>query len=106
MWTLVDLRKAYDRIDRNFLIYAMQRKGISGKFLATVQAMLQTIEQIPKIGHILLSSILKDTGLKYRHYLSPLELGDVKDIFCSKYDPVHLFPDITLSVIYYQLLMI
>ena len=32
---LVDLRKAYDQIDRKLLIYKLRQRGISGKFLAT-----------------------------------------------------------------------
>ena len=56
--------------------------------------MLQTIEQIPKIGHILLPSIQGDN-------LNLLELNlfvdDVKDNFDSKCDSVQLFPDITIS---------
>ena len=71
---LVDLRKANDKIDRNFLIYKMQRKGILGKFLTTVQVMLQNIEEIPNIGHTLLTSILTYTGLKQGDNLSPFSL--------------------------------
>ena len=98
---LVDLRKAYDRINRNFLIYKMQRRSIPGKFLATVQAMLQNVKRILKIVHILLPSILTYTGLKQGDNLSPLEFNlffdDLKDIFDSKCDPVQLFSDITIS---------
>ena len=36
---LVDLRKAYDRIDRKLLIYKLRQRGISGKFLATLEGM-------------------------------------------------------------------
>ena len=69
----VDLRKAYDRIDRMLLIYKLRQRGISGKFLATLEAMLQNIELIPKTGDSLLPSILICMGLKQGDSLSPPE---------------------------------
>ena len=51
---LVDLRKAYDLTDKKLLIYKLLKRQISDKFLATLEAMLQNIELIPKIGHGLL----------------------------------------------------
>ena len=71
---LVDVRKAYDRIDRKLLINKLQR-GISCKFLATLKATLQNIELIPKIGHSLLPSILTCMGAKQGDSLSPLEFN-------------------------------
>ena len=82
---LVDLQKAYDRLDRKLLIYKLHQRGISGKFLATLEAMLQNIQLIPKIGLSLLPSILTCMGLKQGDNLSPLEfnffLDDIREIF-------------------------
>ena len=60
--------------DRKLLIYELRERGISGKFLATLEAMLQNIELIPNIGHSLLSSILTCLDLEQGDSLSPLEI--------------------------------
>ena len=87
---LVDLRKAYDRVDKKSLIYKLRQRGISGKFLATLEAMLQNIELIPKIGHSLLPGIIICMGPKQGDNLSPLEFNfffdDVREIFDEKCD--------------------
>ena len=101
---LVDLRTAYNRIDRKILIYKLRQRGISGKFLATLEAMLQNIELIPKTGHSLLPSILNCMGLKQGDNLSPLEFNfffdDIRKMFDEKCDSPRPFPGI---VLYYYL---
>ena len=45
----IDLRKAYDKIDREALIFKLKSKGFSGKFLMSIVALLNNVLQIPKI---------------------------------------------------------
>ena len=53
----VDLEKAYDRVNRKFMVYKLKRKGLSGKFLKIIEAMINNIIQIPKINGRLLPPI-------------------------------------------------
>ena len=46
----VDLEKAYDKVNRNFMIDKLKVKGFTGKFLKIIEAMLNNIVQIPKIN--------------------------------------------------------
>ena len=59
-----------------------------------MEAMLQNIELIPKIGHSLLLSILTCMVLKQGDNLSPLKSNfffDVREIFDEKCDPLDRF---------------
>ena len=60
----VDLRKAFDTVNRKALINKLYKKGITGKFLKSIKTMHAVIEQKPKINHLLLPTIVSDLGLK------------------------------------------
>ena len=55
----VDLKKGYDKIDRQALIFKLRKKGIGGKYLMSIKAMIENVVQIPKINAILLYLIVK-----------------------------------------------
>ena len=54
----VDLKKAYDKVNKKFMINKLRNKGFSGKFLKIIEAMLNNVTQIPKINGYFLSPIL------------------------------------------------
>ena len=61
----VDLKKAYDKIDRQALTFKLRKKkGIGGKYLMSIKAMIENVVQIPKINGKLLQPIITSTGLK------------------------------------------
>ena len=60
----VDLKKAYDKIDRQALIFKLKRKGIGGKYPMSIKAMIENVVQIPKINGKFLPPIITSTGLK------------------------------------------
>ena len=60
----VDLRKAYDTVNRKALINKLYKKGITGKFLKSIKAMHTVIEEKPKINQLLLPTIISGLGLK------------------------------------------
>ena len=68
----VDLKKAYDRVNRKFMINKLKDKGFSGKFLKIIEAMLDNIIRIPKINNYLLLPIVTTLGLKQGDNLSPV----------------------------------
>ena len=45
----VDLKKAYDKINRQALIFKLKKRGFSGKYLMSIKAMVENVVQIPKI---------------------------------------------------------
>ena len=68
----IDLKKAYDKINREVLILKLKSKGFSGKFLMSVVALVNNVLQIPKINGKLLPTIVTSTGLKQGDNLSPI----------------------------------
>ena len=64
----VDLKKAYDKVNRKFTISKLRNKGFSGKFLKIFEAMLNSVTQIPKINGYFLSPILTTQGLVLVQY--------------------------------------
>ena len=90
----VDLKKAYDKINRQALIFKLKKRGFSGKYLMSIKAMVENVVQIPKINGKLLPLTVTSTGLKQGDNLSPILFDiffdDVDDIFNSECDPVIL----------------
>ena len=88
----VDLRKAYDTVNCGALISKLYNKGITGKFLKNIRAMLQEVQQKLKIDGHILPTMISEVGLKQGDNLSPIELDlffdDVGDIFDDACDPV------------------
>ena len=66
----VDLEKAYDKVNRNFMINKLRAKGFKGNFLKIIEAMLNNIVQIPK--SYFLSPVVTTLGLKQGDNLSPI----------------------------------
>ena len=67
----IDLKKAYDKINREALIFKLKSKGFSGKFLMSIVALVNNVLQIPKINGKLLPPIVTSTGLKQGENLRP-----------------------------------
>ena len=97
----VDLKKAYDKVNRKFMINKLRNKGFSGKFLKFIEAMLDNVTQIPKINGYFLSPILTTQGLKQGDNLSPILFDiffdDTEDIFDENCDPVSLSDDLSIN---------
>ena len=68
----IDLKKAYDKVNRNALLCKLRSKGFSGKFLNIIKAMLINVVQVPKINGKLLSQIVTKVGLKQGDNRSPI----------------------------------
>ena len=101
----VDLKKAYDKVNRKFMINKLRNKGFSGKFLKIIEAMLNNVTQIPKINGYFLSPILTTQGLKQGDNLSPILFDiffdDIEDIFDENCDPVSLSDDLSINHLLY-----
>ena len=69
----VDLRKAYDTVNRGALISELYNKGIAGKFLKNRTVMLQEVQQKLKIDGHILQTMISEIGLKQGDNLSPIE---------------------------------
>ena len=97
----IDLRKAYDTINRKALIKKLYDKGISGKFLKSIKAMHTTVEQRAKINNQILPTITSVLGLKQGDNLSPIEFNlffdDVSEIFDESCDPLPIEEEKKLS---------
>ena len=101
----IDLKKAYDKINRDALIFKLKSKGFSGKFLMSIVALVNNVLQIPKINGKLLPPIVTSTGLKQGDNLSPILFDiffdDVELIFDSKCEPVVLSDELSLNHLLY-----
>ena len=101
----VDLKKAYDKVNRKFMIDKLRNKGFSGKFLKIIEAMLNNVTQIPKINGYFLSPILTTVGLKQGDNLSPILFDiffdDVEEIFDEYCVPVSLSGDLSINHLLY-----
>ena len=101
----IDLKKAYDKINRDALIFKLKRKGFSGKFLMSIVALVNNVLQIPKINGKLLPPIVTSTGLKQGDNLSPILFDiffdDVELIFDSKCEPVVSSDELSLNHLLY-----
>ena len=101
----VDLKKAYDKIDRQVLIFKLRKKGIGGKYLMSIKAMIENVVQIPKINGKLLQSIITSTGLKQGDNLSSILFNiffdDVDQIFDSQCNPAIFNSEISLNHLLY-----
>ena len=101
----VDLKKAYDKVNRKFMIDKLRNKGFSGKFLKIIEAMLNNVTQIPKINGHFLSPILTTVGLKQGDNLSPILFDiffdDVEEIFDEYCVLVSLSDDLFINHILY-----
>ena len=80
----VDLKKAYDKINRQALIFKLKKRGFSGKYLMCIKAMVENVVQIPKINGKLLPPTATSTGLKQDDNLSPI----LFDIFFDDVDDI------------------
>ena len=96
----VDLEKAYDKIDRQALVFKLRKK----KELS-IKAMIENVVQIPKINGKLLQPIITSTGLKQGDNLSPILFDiffdDVDQIFDSQCNLVIFNSEISLNHLLY-----
>ena len=87
---VVDLRKAYDHVNRKAVFYKLKKLGINGIFLDSLQAMYNKVEMIGKIKNRILPPVTTSLGLKQGDNLSPLLFDlffdDVDTIFDSECD--------------------
>ena len=101
----IDLKKAYDKVNRNALLCKLRSKGFSGKFLNIIKAMLINVVQVPKINGKLLSQIVTKVGLKQGDNLSPILFNiffdDVEEIFDTSCDPVILTDELSINHLLY-----
>ena len=102
----VDLKKAYDRVNRKFMVYKLKKKGFSGKFLKIIEAMINNIIQIPKINAgRLLPPITTLLGLKQGDNLSPILFDiffdDVEEIFDDSCNPFKLHYGLSINHLLY-----
>ena len=101
----VDLKKAYDRVNRKFVVYKLKRKGFSGKVLKIIEAMINNIIQIPKIDGRLLPPITTLLGLKQGDNLSPILFDiffdDVEEIFDDSCNPIKLHNGLSINHLLY-----
>lgn len=79
----VDLKKAFDKVWREGLWKALERKGLGGKFLRIVKGLYQDHRKRIKIGNRLSDWIKCDRGVRQGCVLSPMlfallvdDLGD------------------------------
>ena len=77
----VDLEKAFDSVDRQLLWAALQRAGIGGYMLATLQALYADVPVCVKTDEGLSSTFQSIIGVKQGCPLSPLLFGIFMDDF-------------------------
>ena len=68
----IDLRKAYDSVERKLLFNKLWSLGFEGKFFQSLLAMYKSVYQSVKLNGMLLESIPATRGLKQGCNLSPL----------------------------------
>ena len=99
----IDLKKAYDKTDREALRFKLKSKGFSGKFLMSIVALVNNVLQICKIDDKLLLPIITSTGLKQGDNLSPILFDicfdDVELIFDSKCEPMVSSDELSLTLL-------
>ena len=106
--SIIDLKKAYDKINRHALLCKLRRKGFSGKLLNIMEAMLINVinvVQVPKLNGKLLPQIVTTVGLKQGDNLSPILFNsffdDVEEIFDTSCDPVILTYELSINHLLY-----
>lgn len=77
----VDLEKAFDSVDRSLLWESLQRAGIGGSMLATLQALYADVPVCVKTDEGLSSTFQSVIGVKQGCPLSPLLFGIFLDDF-------------------------
>ena len=68
----IDLRKAYDSVNRNFLFSKLWAMGLGGKSLSLIKSMYKSVQQCIKLNHVVIEPIMTTLGLKQGCNLSPL----------------------------------
>ncbi len=90
----IDLRKAYDTINRNYLFSKLWSFGFEGEVLYSLQSMYKCVYQRIKLQNNLLEPVASELGLRQGCNLSPLLFNlfieDIKFEFDAKCDQVCL----------------
>ena len=86
----VDLKKAFDTVARDLLLYKIVKLGIRGKFFAVIEDMYNNSFSKIKINNLLSSKIRMQRGTEQGHPLSPdlfkLFIRDLSDLFYTSGD--------------------
>ena len=69
---LLTLKKAYDTVWRDGLLYKLLKNGISGKFYNVIESMYQTSECCVKVDQAVTEFFKNNIGVKQGEVLSPL----------------------------------
>ena len=70
----INLRKAYDTVNRNFLFSKLWAMGLGGKFLNLIKSMYKSVQQCIKLNHVVIETIMTTLGAKQGCDLSPTYL--------------------------------
>ena len=81
----VDLKKAFDTVSRDLLLYKLVKLGIRGQFFSVIEDMYNHSHSKIKINSLLSANIKMDRGTEQGHPLSPdlfkLFIRDLSDLF-------------------------
>ena len=87
MTCFVDLKKAFDTVTRDLLLYKIVKLGVHGKFFAVIENMYDNSVSKIKINNLLSSKIKMERGTEQGHPLSPdlfkIFINDLSDLFYS-----------------------
>ena len=90
----IDFRKAFDKVDRKFLLLKLWSYDIEGPLLDIIKLMYDNVQQRVRINDLLIEPILSNVGLKQGCNLSPtlfnLFIEDLKLEFGPQCDPVRV----------------
>ena len=100
----VDLRKAFDTVWREAMLFKLNRFGISGNFLQVIQSMYSNVQYCVKINSCVTESFTTNIGVKQGCVLSPklfnLYINDIPAIFDNACDPVIINSEIYNCLMY------
>jgi len=100
----IDFRKAYDKVNRNLLLYKLQTLGVKGLLYRNIKAIYTSISYIIKCRRGHLQPISSNIGLKQGGVLSPMlfniYIDDIRHIFDDSCDPVKILKDPISHLLY------
>ena len=67
----IDFRKAFDKVDRKFLLLKLWSYRIDGPFLDIIKSMYENVQQRVRVNDSLIEPILSNVDLKQGCDLSP-----------------------------------